>query len=173
MQMRHPVGAALVAGSIAAAVALPGCSSSPDPDGQAGPAAGTSTAAPAEAGPPPVLASATLEDGVVALRAGQVGWTTTWRACAAPDPADPAEVVGWQSQALTPEGSSPEVEELARGCLDLDVATGVNAEDAGLVGRDAQLADAANLAYRVRAVHADGTVTPWSVPYRVGTARPG
>jgi hypothetical protein len=36
-------------------------------------------------------------------------------------------------------------------------------------GHEIQLSDAQALAYRVRAVHADGTVSPWTDPVRVGT----
>ena len=41
-----------------------------------------------------------------------------------------------------------------------------------MVGRDTQLAEAGALAYRVRAVHDDGTVTPWSAPIPAGSTKP-
>jgi hypothetical protein len=41
-----------------------------------------------------------------------------------------------------------------------------------MLGRDIQLAEASTLAYRVRAVLDDGTVTPWTEPVRVGATRP-
>jgi hypothetical protein len=112
--------------------------------------------------------SAGLDDTVVPRPGGQVAWTTTWRACFGPG-GDGREVVAWQAQAVTSEGSSPVADELPGGCLDLEVATGVNAEEAGMPGREIQLSDAQALAYRVRAVHADGTVSPWTDPVRVGT----
>jgi hypothetical protein len=40
-----------------------------------------------------------------------------------------------------------------------------------MTGRDVQLVDAAALAYRVRAVHADGTVSPWTPRVPAGTVR--
>ncbi|MDP9461439.1 MAG: hypothetical protein M3Q22_14735, partial [Actinomycetota bacterium] len=94
----------------------------------------------------------------------------TWLACFRPG--DGAEVVRWQSQSVTSEGSSPDTDELPGGCIDLQVATGVNPADAGMPGRDLQLSDAQALAYRVRAVHPDDTVTPWTEPVRVGTQLP-
>ena len=147
------------------AAALAGCASSGDVG-----AAEVSAAPPAESGPPAELVSAGLRDSVEPRPDGMVAWTTTWFACFRPG--DGAGVAGWQSQAVTSEGSSPDTEELPGGCIDLQVATGVDATDAGMPGRELQLSDAQALAYRVRAVHPDDTVTPWTEPVRVGTEHP-
>jgi hypothetical protein len=163
----RPVGVA--ATLVGLAVALTGCSSSPV--AEPSPAA-SSRADPIESGPAPDLLTASLDDTVIPQDDGLVSWTTTWRACFGPGPDDPTEVVGWQTQAVTSEGSSPEARELLEGCVDLDVATGTDDADAGMPGRDIQLSDAQALAYRVRAVHADGTLTPWTDPVRVGTTTP-
>lgn len=157
-RLRHLV---LVGAALLAPVGA-GCSA---PSGET---AAPATSAASEAGPPAVLVSAGLHDAVVPRPGGQISWTTTWRACFGPGDGD-REVVAWQAQAVTSEGSSPEAEELPGGCVDLDVASGVNAEEAGMPGRQIQLSDAQALAYRVRAVHADGTVSPWTDPVRVGT----
>jgi hypothetical protein len=149
-------------------MALPACSSSPaaSPSTESAETAARSTSA--EAGPPVELVSAGLHDTVVPRPDGQISWMTTWRACFRPG-GDDHEVIAWQARAVTSEGSSSEADELPGGCLDLDVATGVNATEAGMPGREIQLSDAQSLAYRVRAVYADGTVSPWTDPVRVGT----
>jgi hypothetical protein len=159
----------IAAGLVGLAVALTGCSSS----SVAGPSPpATSGAGSAQSGPAPQLLSASLHDTVIPHDDGLVSWTTTWRACFGPGPGDRGEVIGWQTQAVTSEGTSPEAVDLPGGCVDLDVATGTNDADAGTPGRDIQLSDAQALAYRVRAVHADDTVTPWTEPVRVGTTTP-
>jgi hypothetical protein len=158
---RSGVAAAL----LTLAVALPGCSSS-------GASAEGRPSAPAETGRPPELVSAALEDAFVVQDNGLVSWTTTWRACFGPasgDSGDSGDIVAWETQAVTPEGTSPETDVLRNGCIDLDVAAGVDPSDAGMTGREIQLADAQALAYRVRGVRADDTVTPWTEPVRVGT----
>jgi hypothetical protein len=64
------------------------------------------------------------------------------------------------------------VQDVADGCVDLVVARGAGAvEEAGTL-REVQLVDAAALAYRVRAVRDDGTVSPWTEPVRVTTLTP-
>ncbi len=142
------------------AAALAGCASSED----GGPAE-VSAAPPAESGPPADLVSAGLRDSVEPQPDGMVAWTRTWLACFRPG--DGAEVVRWQSQSVTSEGSSPDTDELPGGCIDLQVATGVNPADAGMPGRDLQLSDAQALAYRVRAVH------PRRHGHALDQARPG
>ena len=67
------------------------------------------------------------------------------------------------------EGASPELQQVPDGCLELDVARGINRPDAGMPGRELQLVDAAALGYRVRAVHTDGTVSPWTPRVHAGT----
>jgi hypothetical protein len=156
----------MAAGSIGLAVALTGCPASAEPTGATGT---SSTAPPSVSGRPAVLTTAGLVDAEEA-DGTRVRWTTTWRACFAAHPEDTGTVVGWETQVGTPEGSSPQVDELPSACVELDVATGT---DAGRSGRAVQLADAQALTYRVRAVHADGTVTPWTEPVRVGTQSSG
>lgn len=166
----HPVG--LPAALLALAGALAGCSSTGDPSGVA---TATVTSSPAElpvAGRQVRLVSATLEDTVVPQDDGSISWTTTWEACFAPAGGDPAGVARWEAQLVTPEGASSSVEELPGNCVDLDVATGRNPADAGLLNREIALSDAAGLTYRVRAVTEEGTATPWTDPVRVTSELP-
>jgi hypothetical protein len=156
--------AAPVAALVALAAGLPGCSA-----GEVGTPAAPATAAAetvAVAGAAPVLVSATLVDDVDPA----VGtWSTTWTACFAPA-GDPA-VVRWEVQTVTAEGVSPRVRELSGGCIDLQLAQGRGTAPVDDPGRTAALADAGSLAYRVRAVRADGSATPWTDPVVVGTVR--
>ncbi|MDP9429621.1 MAG: hypothetical protein M3Q47_12420 [Actinomycetota bacterium] len=155
----RPVGP--VAALLALAAGLAGCSL----------ADGTQTAATAPssavvAGQAPILASATLTDDVDAA-AGT--WSTTWGACFAPLPGE--DVERWEVQAVTTEGASPRVEQLPGECVELHLARGTDAAPADDPGRVAALADAAALAYQVRGVRADGSVTPWSEPVVAGSVR--
>ena len=172
---RHPAGVA--AALLAPAVALGGCSSAEDPSGSAASTAAPSPVAsapaqPSVAGEPVRLTSATLEDVVVPQDDGQISWTTTWEACFAPASDGAAAVARWEAQLVTPEGASSSIEELPGNCVDLDVATGRNPADAGLLNREIALSDAAGLTYRVRAVTEEGTVTPWTDPIRVTSELP-
>jgi len=160
LTVRRPSGT--TSALLALSVAFAGCSSGP------GTTAAPSSPAP-EHGPPPQLLTATLQDAVVPQADGRVAWTTTWRACFG---ASDTDVAGWQTQVVTTEGTSPEVTDLPDGCIDLDVATGVDDAYAGMPSRQIQLVDAEALAYRVRARRGDGTVTPWTDPVRVGTTTP-
>ena len=168
MTWRHPVsgfGAVLTV-----LAALTGCSSSAaesaDP---AASSAASSASSVVVAGAPPSVASATLEDSVVPQGNGKVLWTTTWRACFAPGADGAPAVAGWEAEVSGLEGASPELQEVPDGCLELDVARGVDEPEAGMPGRQLQLVDAAALAYRVRAVHADGTVSAWTPRVHAGT----
>ena len=167
----HPAGVPAVL--LALAGALAGCSAAEEPSGSATPTAVSSS--PTElpvAGEAPGLVSATLEDTVVPQDGGLISWTTTWEACFAPAGGDPAGVARWEAQLVTPEGAASTVEELPGNCVDLDVATGRNPADAGLLNREVALSDAAGLTYRVRAVTEDGTATPWTDPVRVTSELP-
>ena len=171
LTLSHPAGAA--AALLALAAALAGCTSAEDPAGSAAPTAASSS--PAElpvAGEPVRLVSATLEDTVVPQDDGSISWTTTWEACFAPVGDDPAGAARWEAQLVTPEGASSSIEELPGNCVDLDVATGRNPADAGLLNREIALSDAAALTYRVRTVIEEGTVTPWTGPVRVTSELP-
>lgn len=170
LRSTHPAGAP--AAFLALAVALAGCSSTTED--ASGPA--SSTASPPAglpvAGEPARLVSATLEDTVVPQEDGRISWTTTWEACFAPAAVEAAAVARWEAQLVTLEGASPDVEQLPGNCVDLDVATGLNPADAGMVNREIALSDAAGLTYRVRAVTREGTVTPWTDPVRVTSESP-
>ena len=159
---RSPSSARVAAGSIGLAVALTGCPASAGPTGTTG---ASPTAPPSESGRPAALSTAGLVDAEEA-DGTRIRWTTTWRACFTTHPEDTGAVVGCEAQVGTPEGSSPQVGELPSACVEIDVASGT---DSDRRGREVQLADAQALTYRVRAVHADGTVTPWTEPVRVGT----
>jgi hypothetical protein len=153
-----------VAALLALAAGLTGCSAG----GEGTPATPATAAAEPTAvpGAAPMLSSATLVDDVDPA----VGtWSTTWTACFAP-PGDPA-VVRWEVQTVTAEGVSPRVRELSGGCIDLQLAQGRGTAPVDDPGRTAALADAGSLAYRVRAVRADGSATPWTDPVVVGTVR--
>ncbi|MEX5721394.1 hypothetical protein [Geodermatophilus maliterrae] len=174
----RPAGVA--AAFLTLAVALAGCTSTATSSGTASPNTSPSTSpttssAPAEpsvAGEPVRLVSATLEDAVVPAEDGRISWTTTWRACFAPAEGSATPVARWEARLVTPEGASPELEVLPDGCVDLEVATGVNPADQGLFNREIQLSDAAGLTYHVRAVGEDGTATPWTDPVRVTSQTP-
>ena len=147
---------------LALAAGLTGCSSGGEVGTALGAAAAPSSAT--VAGPAPVLASATTTDDVDTA-AGT--WTTTWEACFEPLPGE-RDTERWEVQAVTAEGVSPRIEELPGSCVGLQLAQGPGAP-ADDPGRTAALADAASLAYRARAVRADGSVTPWSEPVVAGS----
>jgi hypothetical protein len=143
---------------------IPAGCSAPATTGQA-----TSPAQAVEAGRPVEMVKALLDDKVTTLPDKRTAWSTTWRACFEPDRPDTTRM---EARAVTPEGSGTSLRVLEGNCLALGVASGQGGADAGMVGRDAQLADAGALAYRVRAVHTDGTVSPWSAAIPVGTTKP-
>jgi hypothetical protein len=151
---------------------LPAGCSTPAGTGQPEAGAGqsqTSPAKPVEAGRPLEMVEARLDDKATPKPNGRTSWSTTWRVCFAPDRTDTTRM---EAQAVTSEGSGTSLRQLEGRCLRLEVARGENDAGAGMPGRDTQVADAAALAYRVRAVHRDGTVTPWTKPIPVGTTKP-
>lgn len=151
---------------------LPAGCSTPAGAGQPEAGAGqsqTSPAQPVEAGRPLEMVEAGLDDKTTSAPNRRISWSTTWRVCFAPDRADTTRM---EAQAVTSEGSGTSLRELEGRCLNLEVARGENDAGAGMRGRDAQLAEAAALAYRVRAMHGDGTVTPWTAPIPAGTTKP-
>jgi hypothetical protein len=161
----------LLAGLVLGGLLQAGCST---PAGTGQPEAGagqsqTSPAKPMEAGRPLKMVEARLDDKTTAKPNGRTSWSTTWRACFAPDPAGTTRM---EAQAVTSEGSGTSLRQLEDRCLKLEVARGENDARAGMPGRDTQLAEAAALAYRVRAVHQDGTVTPWTAPIPAGSTKP-
>lgn len=162
---RHvpPRSAALLTGLGLFALVLVGCSTAA---GTAQPE--TSPADPVEVGVPVEVVEALLNDKMTTEQDGRMFWTTTWRACFEQDGGDTTR---FEAQAVTTEGSGTSLRELDGQCLELNIASGVNDETAGMLGRDIQLAEASTLAYRVRAVRDDGTVTPWTEPVRVGATK--
>ena len=128
-----------------------------------------SPAQPVSAGQPVEMVQAVLEDKVIPEPGKRISWSTTWRACFKPGRADTTRM---EAQAVTTEGSGTSLRHLEGGCLKVEVARGQNDAKAGTPGRDVQLSDAAQLSYRVRAVHADGTVTPWTKPIIAGSTKP-
>ena len=160
----HPRSIALLTGLGLSALLLVGCAA---PVGTAQPE--TSPAEPVEAGEPVEVVEALLNDEMTTEQNGRVSWTTTWRACFEQYGGNTTR---FEAQAVTTEGSGTSLRELDGQCLELDIASGVNDAAAGMLGRDIQLAEASTLAYRVRAVLDDGTVTPWTDPVRVGATKP-
>ena len=128
----------------------------------------TSPTRPVQAGSPVEMVEARLQDRTTPLR-GRISWSTTWRVCFAPDRADTTRM---EAQAVTSEGAGTSLRQLEGRCLKLEVARGENDNGAGMSGRDTQLAEAAALAYRVRGVHSDGSVSPWTRPIPAGTTTP-
>jgi hypothetical protein len=114
--------------------------------------------------PPVQHLVAELEDQVHDLPHGQIRWSTHWHLCWA----DYEGARGYDLQALTAEGASNKLDHQSEHCFDLEVAKGENLKTEGLLNRDLQLAtQSSQLAYRVRAVLADGHPSEWSKPLRV------
>ena len=115
--------------------------------------------------PPVQNLSATLEDVVHELSGEKIEWSTYWRLCWS----DYEGVSEYQLQALTSEGASDKLRRQSERCFRLEVAAGENPKTQGLRNRDLQLAmRSSELAYRVRAVLADGQFSEWSKPLSVG-----
>jgi hypothetical protein len=161
----------LLAGLALGGLPLAGCSTpagTGQPEGGAG-RSQTSPTQPVEAGRAVEMAEAVLDDKITPAPNRRISWSTTWRVCFAPGRADTTRM---EAQAVTSEGSGTSLRKLEGRCLKLEVARGENDAGAGMPGRDTQLAEAAALAYRVRAVHEDGTVTPWTAPIPAGSTKP-
>lgn len=130
-------------------------------------ACGTKAEKQATVSPPVQNLTATLDDEVHDLPDGEIRWTTYWRLCW-------AKYEGareYELQAVTPEGASPKLSRQSDTCFRLEVAGGKNPKAQGLLKRDLQLAvRSGELAYRVRAVLADGRASEWSQP--VSIAKP-
>jgi hypothetical protein len=144
---------------------LPAGCSTPASTGQSA----ASPANPVTAGNPVEVVEARLTDKKTTEQDGRISWTTTWRVCFKPDRADTTRM---EAQAVTPEGSGTSLRKLVDRCLELGVASGRGEPGGAMPGRDTQMAEAAALAYRVRAVHEDGTVTPWTAPIPAGSTKP-
>ena len=115
---------------------------------------------------PPVQNLTTeLEDEVQDLPGGEIKWSTFWRLCWA----NYEGATAYELQPLTSEGASDKLERQSERCFRVEVALGKNPKTQGLLNRELQLAiRSSQLAYRVRAVLADGTKSEWSRPLSVG-----
>jgi hypothetical protein len=112
--------------------------------------------------------TATLDRDVRRLPGGRIVWSTEWRLCWAPR----AGALAYEVQTLTGEGASGNTARQAGRCLELEVAANENRRAEGYRDERVQVALAASqLAYRVRAVLADGRFTPWSGAYPAGEPR--
>ena len=120
--------------------------------------------------PPVQNLTAALEDEVHDVPDGKIEWSTYWHLCWA----NYEGASAYELQALTSEGSSDKLERQSDRCFRLQVAAGKNARTQGMLNRDLQLAiRSSQLAYRVRAVLADGQFSEWSKPLSVAKATTG
>ena len=114
--------------------------------------------------PPVQHLVAELEDQVHDLPHGRIRWSTYWHLCWA----EYEGARGYDLQALTAEGASDKLRRQSEHCFHLEVAAGENLKTQRLLNRDLQLAmQSSQLAYRVRAVLADGHPSEWSKPLSV------
>ena len=128
-------------------------------------ACGTQAKKQAAVSPPVQNLTATLEDEVQDLAGGEIKWATHWRLCW--DNYEGASE--YELQPLTSEGASDKLRRQSERCFRLEVAAGQNPKTQGLLKRDLQLAiRSSELAYRVRAVLADGQPSEWSKALSVG-----
>lgn len=115
--------------------------------------------------PHPQNLVATLEDEVRDDGDDRIAWVTYWKLCWDEYPG----ALRYQLQAMTSEGASPRVRDHVGNCLRLEVARNNNPRELGLHKRDVMLALASGqLAYRIRAVYADGGTSEWSNSVGVG-----
>lgn len=132
-------------------------------------AAAASAAAAGAAGPLPPMAGfvATLADEVRDLPQQRIAWHTYWTLCWDAYP----EARGYELQAVTSEGGSLRPNAVDGRCHRLEVAANENRKAEGLRARDLQIAmQSGQLAYRVRAVLADGSKSTWSPLFGAGKA---
>lgn len=128
-------------------------------------AAGVAAAATAEPLPAMGGFSASLVDEVRDLPGHRIAWRTYWTLCWDAYPA----ARGYELQAMTSEGGSVRPKAVDGPCHRLEVAADENPKAEGLRARDLQLAlQSGQLAYRVRAVLADGRTSPWSPVFGAG-----
>jgi hypothetical protein len=130
-------------------------------------AAAASAAAALAADPLPAVGGfvATLADEVRELPKHRIAWRTYWTLCWAAYP----EARGYELQAVTSEGGSLRPKAVDARCHRLEVAANENRKTEGLRARELQLAlQSGQLAYRVRAVLADGRTSTWSPLFGAG-----
>lgn len=109
--------------------------------------------------------AATLADEVRELPRQGIAWRTYWTLCWKAYP----EARGYELQAVTSEGGSLRPQAIDGPCHRLEVAANENRRAEGLRARDIQLAlQSGQLAYRVRAVLADGRTSNWSPLFEAG-----
>lgn len=117
--------------------------------------------------PPVIGLAASLEDERRPLDGGRLRWSTYWRLTWTPY----AEAKEYEVQTVTSEGRSPKLRTLAIPEYRLQVAAGENPAAMGLQGRNVQLEmQGAQLAFRVRAILADGRRSAWSEAAAAGRA---
>lgn len=108
---------------------------------------------------------ATLADEVRDLPKRRIAWRTYWTLCWDAYP----EASGYELQAVTSEGGSLRPKAVDGRCHRLEVAADENRKAEGLRTRDLQLAlQSGQLAYRVRALLADGRTSTWSPLFPAG-----
>ena len=122
------------------------------------------------AGPPaPVTGITTaFEDEVADGPGGQIAWSTYWKFCWQPYPG----ARSYELQLITPEGASPKLKSRHEPCYRIQVATGTNPREQGLLRRDEQIGwQTGQLAYRVRAVLGDNQYSEWSPVVRMNPGK--
>jgi hypothetical protein len=130
-------------------------------------AAAASAAAVFAADPLPAMGGfvATLADEVRDLPKHRIAWRTYWTLCWDAYP----EARGYELQAVTSEGGSLRPKAVDGRCHRIEVAANENRKSEGLRTRDLQLAlQSGQLAYRVRALLADGRTSNWSPLFGAG-----
>ncbi|MBA2426797.1 MAG: hypothetical protein H0V60_06920 [Actinobacteria bacterium] len=106
-----------------------------------------------------------LQDDVRKLPGKEIAWSTYWTLCWDAYPG----AVAYQVSAVTSKRSSTHVQRQRGRCVRLEAAAGRNPASKGLSGRDVLLdLQAAQLAYRIRAVLSGSRYSRWSAPAPVG-----
>jgi hypothetical protein len=103
--------------------------------------------------------TARLEDRVETLPEERVRWSTDWVLCWKAPP----KAVAYEVQVSTSEGYSRNAKRIETTCHRVEVAKDEGPRSAMADTRARQLTMISTMVgYRVRAVHADGSATPWS-----------
>ncbi len=107
-----------------------------------------------------------LEDEIKDLPNGQISWSTYWKLCWEPYP----EAIAYELQIMTSEGVSPRPKRQQDSCYRLQIATGQNAKEEGMLNRESLLSlQMGMLTYQVRAVLDEQQVSAWSAPVTIDT----
>ncbi len=101
----------------------------------------------------------TFEDEVRGLPGDQIAWSTYWKFCWDAYPG--AE--SYELQIITSEGASPRLKNRKAPCYRIQMATGVNARQQGMLDRAKLLElQIGQFSYRVRAVLGNNQYSEWS-----------